>query len=60
MPVSLFVDGPDLHHLTKDQLFALKIASLTGGSLSIVSLLVASYWFVRMRRSFRHEWVVSS
>lgn len=58
MPVALYVAGPDLHHLSKDQLFALNVASLAGGSLSVISILVASYWFVRTRRSFRHDLIM--
>ena len=58
MPLGSLVESPNPHHLSRDQLFALKITSLVGGSLSVASVLVASYWFVRMRRSFRHEYYV--
>lgn len=33
----------------------LNILSLTFASISILSTLLALYWFGRMRRSFRHE-----
>lgn len=49
-------DHNDYHGLSNNQLFALKITSLVAGSISVVSVLVSSYWFVRMRRSFRHEY----
>jgi len=34
----------------------LSILSLTFASISVLSTLVTLYWFVRMRRSFRHEY----
>ena len=37
------------------QLVALKATSLAVGALSIASAIVTFCWFVRMRRSFRHE-----
>lgn len=43
------------HDLSSNQLFTLKIVSLVAGSVSIFSVLIVSYWFIRMRRRFRHE-----
>lgn len=50
------VEDANLPDLTRDQLFALQIASLVTSSVSFTCLLVASYWFFRMRRTFRHEY----
>ena len=35
----------------------LTILSLTFASLSIVSTLCTLYWFVKMRKGFRHEYI---
>ena len=35
----------------------LTILSLTFASLSIVSTLCTLYWFIKMRKGFRHEYV---
>lgn len=35
----------------------LTILSLTFASLSIVSTLCALYWFIKMRKGFRHEYI---
>jgi hypothetical protein len=35
----------------------LLILSLTTASVSVLATLSALYWFVKMRRSFRHEYV---
>jgi G protein-coupled receptor GPR1 len=35
----------------------LLILTLTFASISVLSTLLALYWFVKMRRSFRHEQV---
>jgi hypothetical protein len=37
------------------QMTALKATSLALGALSVSSAILAFYWFVRMRRNFRHE-----
>lgn len=44
------------HGLTTSQLKTLKLVSLSVACISISSALVAFYWFVRIRRSFRHEY----
>lgn len=41
--------------LTPDQTYYLHIASVTAASLSLLAGLITSYWFIRMRRSYRHE-----
>lgn len=41
--------------LSQQQTYALHIASVAGASLSIIAGMVAMFWFVRMKRSFRHE-----
>lgn len=50
-----FIEDINAHDLSSDQLFTLKIVSLVAGSVSIASVLIVSYWFIRMRRRFRHE-----
>lgn len=42
-------------YLTSSNVTVLKITSLTCSAISVVSALLAFYWFTRMRRSFRHE-----
>lgn len=49
---------PDLAFLedyTHGQFMAINIISLCLGSISVASAVLAFYWFVRMRRNFRHE-----
>jgi G protein-coupled receptor GPR1 len=41
--------------LDSTQLRTLKLVSLCLASLSVVSAILAFYWFIRIRRSFRHE-----
>ncbi|EQK98080.1 hypothetical protein OCS_06206 [Ophiocordyceps sinensis CO18] len=49
---------PDEEHgLSNDQLLAMRLTSLIMGSISLLSSLFATFWFVRMSRSFRHEQV---
>ncbi|KAK3940318.1 G protein-coupled glucose receptor regulating Gpa2-domain-containing protein [Diplogelasinospora grovesii] len=38
--------------------YTLTILSLAFSSVSVISTLVAFYWFVKMRRSFRHELIM--
>ncbi|KAH7159750.1 G protein-coupled glucose receptor regulating Gpa2-domain-containing protein [Dactylonectria estremocensis] len=44
--------------LSQQQTYALHIASVAGASLSIIAGMVAMFWFVRMKRSFRHDLVM--
>ncbi|KAH7143753.1 G protein-coupled glucose receptor regulating Gpa2-domain-containing protein [Dactylonectria macrodidyma] len=44
--------------LSYDQTHSLHIASVVSASLSILAGLVAMIWFVRMKRSFRHDLVM--
>ena len=41
--------------LTPYQTYAIHVATLTVASFSILATIVTSFWFFRMRRSFRHE-----
>jgi hypothetical protein len=41
-------------------LLVVKLLSLCVGAISLVATVTASYFFLRMRRSFRHEFVTSS
>lgn len=41
-------------------IYILRCISLGFGMLSTVSITISFYWFVRMRRSFRHEYVSTS
>ncbi|KAK3900529.1 G protein-coupled glucose receptor regulating Gpa2-domain-containing protein [Staphylotrichum tortipilum] len=46
---------------SEDMVHVLLILSLTFASISVLATLTALYWFVKMRRSFRHEqWTTSS
>lgn len=47
--------GPNELAVTESQLQALKIISLSMSIVSLASCFFAMYWFVKMRRSFRHE-----
>jgi hypothetical protein len=47
-------DG-NLHRLSQHQLHALKITSLVASIFSVAAAFVTLYWFIHMRRSFRHE-----
>jgi len=39
-------------------IFTLTAISLTIGSVSVVSTLATLYWFIKMKRTFRHEYVL--
>lgn len=41
--------------LTPDQTYYIHVATLTVASVSMLATIVTSFWFFRMRRSFRHE-----
>jgi G protein-coupled receptor GPR1 len=41
--------------LTPEQTYYLHIASVTAASLSLLAGMATTYWFFRMRRSYRHE-----
>jgi G protein-coupled receptor GPR1 len=41
--------------LTPHQTYVIHVATLTVASMSIFATIVTSFWFFRMRRSFRHE-----
>ncbi|KAF7554539.1 hypothetical protein G7Z17_g2832 [Cylindrodendrum hubeiense] len=44
--------------LAPHETYSLHIASVASASLSIIAGVVASYWFVRMKRSFRHDLIM--
>ncbi|KAK4177112.1 G protein-coupled glucose receptor regulating Gpa2-domain-containing protein [Triangularia setosa] len=48
---------PDDQH-TQHTVYILTILSLTFASVSVISTLSTLYWFVKMRRSFRHELIL--
>lgn len=41
--------------LTPHQTYVIHVATLTVASMSILATIITSFWFFRMRRSFRHE-----
>ena len=43
--------------LTGEQLYVLRSIAVGAASASIVSGIVVGWWFVRMKRSFRHQYV---
>lgn len=50
------LDGTDIpDSLSGSQARILRLVSLSFSSISIFMALVTFYWFLRMRRSFRHE-----
>lgn len=50
---SLSGDAPIL---TGQQLYILRTIALVGASISLVSGIIVGWWFVRMKRSFRHQY----
>ncbi|KAM0191911.1 hypothetical protein ACHAPI_008629 [Fusarium lateritium] len=44
--------------LTPHQTYAIHVATLTVASLSILATIITSFWFFRMRRSFRHDLIM--
>lgn len=50
---------PGMGHFIRDgrALLVVKLLSLCIGAVSLVATIVTSYFFLRMRRSFRHECV---
>ncbi|KAH6894553.1 G protein-coupled glucose receptor regulating Gpa2-domain-containing protein [Thelonectria olida] len=44
--------------LTPDQTYYLHIASVAAASLSLVAGMMTTYWFFRMRRSYRHDLIM--
>jgi G protein-coupled receptor GPR1 len=44
---------------TQPIVHVLLMLSITFASISVLSTLAALYWFVKMRRSFRHEYVTT-
>ncbi|KAF4973913.1 hypothetical protein FZEAL_9139 [Fusarium zealandicum] len=44
--------------LTLDQTYALHVATLAVSSISILATILTSFWFFRMRRSFRHDLIM--
>ncbi|KAL6912832.1 hypothetical protein ACHAP8_009570 [Fusarium lateritium] len=44
--------------LTPDQTYAIHVATLVVASASILATIVTSFWFFRMRRSFRHDLIM--
>ncbi|KAH8172205.1 G protein-coupled glucose receptor regulating gpa2 domain-containing protein [Sarocladium implicatum] len=47
-----------LHHLGPQELLILHATSLSTAIISTISVLAASYWFIRMRRGFRHDLIM--
>jgi G protein-coupled receptor GPR1 len=50
------VEGGELP-LSDSQLQSLRVIAISAACLSLASGLLVGYWFVRMKRSFRHQWV---
>lgn len=53
--------GTDLEYrptLTGQELYTVRVIALVSASASIVSGVVVGWWFVRMKRSFRHQYVL--
>lgn len=46
----------ELPILTGQQLYILRTIALVGASISLASGVVVGWWFVRMKRSFRHQY----
>ncbi|KAF4451597.1 hypothetical protein F53441_5453 [Fusarium austroafricanum] len=44
--------------LTPHQTYAIHVATLCATSLSIIATIITSFWFFRMRRSFRHDLIM--
>ncbi|EKJ74860.1 GPR1 [Fusarium pseudograminearum CS3096] len=44
--------------LTPDQTYSIHVATLVVASASILATIVTSFWFFRMRRSFRHDLIM--
>ncbi|KAK4671918.1 G protein-coupled receptor gpr1 [Podospora pseudoanserina] len=55
-PITSRYVADDQH--TEHTVYILTILSLTFASVSVVSTLSTLYWFVKMRRSFRHELIL--
>ncbi|KAI5805127.1 G protein-coupled glucose receptor regulating Gpa2-domain-containing protein [Geopyxis carbonaria] len=51
-------DGNERPLLTGEQLYTLRAIAIAAACISIVSGLVVGYWFVRMKRSFRHHLIM--
>jgi G protein-coupled receptor GPR1 len=43
-----------------DQLLTIQLIALVFSIISVLSAFLAFYWFRRMRRTFRHEYVLPS
>jgi hypothetical protein len=48
--------GADLHRLDSAHIHGLKIASIVVAGISVASAILSLLWFIRMKRSFRHEY----
>lgn len=46
----------DMPILTGQELYILRTIALVGASISLASGVVVGWWFVRMKRSFRHQY----
>ncbi|KAF4339849.1 G coupled receptor [Fusarium beomiforme] len=44
--------------LTPHQTYVIHVATLTAASMSILATIITSFWFFRMRRSFRHDLIM--
>ncbi|KAI1028107.1 hypothetical protein LB505_002361 [Fusarium chuoi] len=44
--------------LTPHQTYVIHVATLTVASMSILATIITSFWFFRMRRSFRHDLIM--
>jgi G protein-coupled receptor GPR1 len=45
----------EVMELDAHQVYVLRVLATTASSFSVASAIVAFYWFVKMRRSFRHQ-----
>ena len=49
-------DDAGIPTLSDDQLYVLRSIALAAASMSMVSGLLVGFWFMRMKRSFRHQY----
>ena len=48
-------EASELMALDAHQVYVLRVLATTASSFSVASAVIAFYWFVKMRRSFRHQ-----
>jgi G protein-coupled receptor GPR1 len=49
------VDVYENSNFSDHQQYVTKVLAVASSSISLATALVTGYWFVRMRRSFRHQ-----